>query len=92
MQYIPGSGDTTDIKGVFSNLEDKLLTYSFNLTDLGLSAEQGYDLGLRWTMTCANDVIEGGVTVASVPEPGTITLFGLGLLGFAGLVRKRNHG
>jgi hypothetical protein len=42
------------------------------------------NFGLRWEMTCANDVIEGA---ASVPEPMTIGLLSLGLMG-AGF-RKR---
>lgn len=42
------------------------------------------DIGLRWQMTCANDIIEGS---ANVPEPMTVSLLGLGLLG-AGFRRK----
>jgi hypothetical protein len=41
-------------------------------------------IGLRWQMTCANDVIEGA---ASVPEPMTVGLLSMGLLG--GIIRKR---
>ena len=45
----------------------------------------GYELGIHWTMTCGNDVIEGG---AAVPEPGTMALLGMGLLGAVPLRRK----
>lgn len=46
------------------------------------------DYGFHWTMSCANDVIEGG---AVIPEPGTVLLLGTGMLGlgFMGWYRKR---
>jgi hypothetical protein len=44
------------------------------------------EYGFHWTMTCGNDVIEGG---APVPEPATMLLFGSGLIGLAALGRKR---
>lgn len=47
------------------------------------------NLGLRWAMTCANDIIEGSVPIDSVPEPATMLLFGAGLAGLAGLRRKK---
>lgn len=52
---------------------------SLNFTiSLGLLAGLGDSLGFHWTMTCANDVVEGA---APVPEPGTLILLGCGLLG-----------
>jgi hypothetical protein len=42
--------------------------------------------GFHWSMTCANDVIEGA---ASVPEPAAMLLLGTGLIGIAGISRKK---
>jgi hypothetical protein len=36
-----------------------------------------------------NVTTEGGVTTSPAPEPGTLTLLGSGLLGLAGLVRRK---
>lgn len=49
----------------------------------------GDTLGFHWTMSCANDVIEGSVT-AGVPEPSTLLLLGSGMLGVVALQRKRS--
>ncbi|BCO07732.1 hypothetical protein GF1_01080 [Desulfolithobacter dissulfuricans] len=57
------------------------------------SLDPGAEIGLHWTDTGANDVIEGGVpvAVAPVPEPATMVLFGAGLAGLAGFARKKRH-
>jgi hypothetical protein len=41
------------------------------------------NIGLRWAMTCGNDVIEG-----NAPEPATILLLSSGLLGLVGYRRR----
>ncbi|MCG8635211.1 MAG: PEP-CTERM sorting domain-containing protein [Desulfobacterales bacterium] len=85
------AGDPGDFSGTgaFYDDVDGILTYAFNLDDLGLSADEAQNLGFRWTMTCANDIIEGGVHWAPVPEPGTMLLLGMGLLGLGALGRKK---
>lgn len=45
------------------------------------------EVGFHYAMTCGNDVIEGGV--APVPEPATMLLLGTGLIGLAGISRRK---
>ena len=59
----------------------KTATFTFNTQDIDFSG----DVGFHWTMQCGNDVLEGEV---AVPEPTTMLLLGLGLLGLAGVRRK----
>lgn len=63
-----------------------VLSFQIALADLGLNALNPQEIGLRWSMTCANDITEGSYTV---PEPGTLALLGIGLFGMG--LRKRSR-
>jgi len=70
--------------------------YSMNFNIADVFADQNVlDFGFHWTMTCANDIIEGwgGMAIDKsyepVPEPGTILLLGIGLIGLVSFKRKQ---
>ncbi len=67
-----------------------LLTFNISLADIGI-LESDYantSVAIRWTMTCANDIVESSLQLANtVPEPGGLVLFLGGLAGL-GLVRR----
>jgi hypothetical protein len=90
--YKPGDEEASVGDFAFSH-SGNLIKYAFNLSTLlgeDWSWEDELDLGFHWAMTCANDVIEGGIyKAAAVPEPGTMLLLGMGIAGLGAAGKKR---
>jgi len=73
-----GSWSLNNIGG--SDTDDFLrFTFAYDFGDVST-------YGLHWGMTCGNDVIEGA---APVPEPSAMLLFGTGLMGLGGILRRK---
>jgi hypothetical protein len=81
--YIASSGGSAGRDGDYYAM-------SFDISELGLDANN-FKAGLHWTMTCGNDVIEGLIDPASagVPEPSTVLLLGLGVIGVFVVGRRK---
>lgn len=85
----PGDPDSNVIEGAIS-----LSTLTDALTNL--NTDMAYDVKILWTMSCGNDALEyvahvPGTPGNPIPEPGTMVLFGAGLLGISAFGRRKCH-
>jgi len=57
---------------------------------LGATQSGSGGIGLHWTMECGNDVIDvsDATPFAPIPEPATVVLFGMGVMGIALRARR----
>jgi len=83
VQFTPGTGEAAAATGTWAATPGQL---TFSIDDNGALGNQ---FALSWAMTCANDVIQGEVSLVPEPKSWALMLLGFGLIGFA---LRRNRG
>ena len=73
--------------GVAGGKTSYFRTVTFDIGSLGLSG--GATLDAHWTMSCGNDYINGTTTLDSVPEPSTMALMLMSLMGLGWAGRRK---
>lgn len=79
-----GTGSGTGDAG---NQTSYYRTVTFDIGSLGLSGP--ITLDAHWTMSCGNDYINGTTTLSSVPEPSTMALMFMSLMGIGWAGRRK---
>jgi hypothetical protein len=83
------NSNVTSIRQGTWSVDDANDIIRFVIDISGTSLITGDKIAFHWGETCANDVIEGSVPNAPVPEPATMLLFGSGLVGLAGFGKRK---
>ena len=65
--------------------------YEFQIPMASIGWDPTKPLFIHWTTECGNDELDLIYTPTIVPEPATVTLLGLGLLGAGAAFRKRKN-
>lgn len=88
VQFAPAPTGSPKFTGTWSigtsSDTDDYLRFTINYNSWGSGP-----FGFHWTMSCANDVIEGEDPPIPTPEPATMLLLGSGLIGLSFGLRKK---